>query len=63
MNLLKPFVETLLYETIVPIMLVTHKDVTLLKDDPIEFIRKQFDFTETLFAPKNTVIDLLQYLC
>lgn len=41
MNILRPFVENLLYETIIPIMLVTHKDATLYKDDPIEFIRKQ----------------------
>lgn len=40
MSVLKPFVENLLYETIIPIMLVTHKDVTLYKEDPIEYIRK-----------------------
>lgn len=40
MNILKPFVENLLFETIIPIMLVTHKDVTLFKEDPIEYIRK-----------------------
>ena len=44
MDKLKPFVENLLYETIIPIMLVTQKDVTLYKDDPIEYIRKQLDF-------------------
>ena len=41
MAMLKPFVENLLYETIIPIMLITHKDVTLYKEDPIEYIRKQ----------------------
>ena len=56
---LKPFMDSILYETIVPIMLVTHKDVTLFNEDPIEYIRKQQDFTETLFMPKNTIIDLL----
>jgi len=44
-------------------MLVTHSDVTLFNDDPIEYIRKQIDFTETLYMPKNTVIDLLLYIC
>jgi hypothetical protein len=44
-------------------MLITHKDITLFKEDPIEYIRKQFDFTETLFAPKNNAVDLLMYLC
>ena len=64
MSKLKPYIEKLLKEVIVaPIMLVTHRDVTLFKDDPIEYIRKQYDFTETLFSPKNTVVDLLNYLC
>ena len=40
MKVLQPYVENLLYETIIPIMLVTHKDVTLFKEDPIEYIRK-----------------------
>jgi hypothetical protein len=64
MKKLKPFIEKLLYEIIVsPIMLLTHRDVTLFKEDPIEYIRKQTDFTETLYAPKNTAVDLLTYLC
>jgi hypothetical protein len=63
MDKLKPFIENILYETIMPIMLVTHKDVTLFNEDPVEYIRKQYDFTETLFMPKNTIIDLLIYVC
>lgn len=64
MEKLKPFIETLLYEVLVsPIMLVTHRDVTLFKDDAIEYVRKQNDFTETLYSPKNTAVDLLMYLC
>jgi hypothetical protein len=63
MDLLRPFVENLLFETVIPIMLISHKDVTLFKDDPIEYIRKQNDFQETCFSPKNTALDLMQYLC
>jgi hypothetical protein len=44
-------------------MLITHKDISLFKEDPIEYIRKQQDFTETLFAPKNSAVDLLMYFC
>jgi hypothetical protein len=40
MEKLKPFIENLLYETLIPIILITHKDVTLYKDEPIEYIRK-----------------------
>ena len=63
MKLLYPYIETLLFETLIPIMLITHRDLELFKEDPIEFIRKQNDFTETLFSPKNNVIDMLRYLC
>jgi hypothetical protein len=40
MNILNQYIENLLFETIVPIMLITHKDVVMLKEDPIEYIRK-----------------------
>lgn len=49
---LKPFIEKILYETAIPIMLVTHKDVELFAQDPTEYVRKQLDFTETLYMPK-----------
>lgn len=63
MEVLKPYVQNLLYETIVPIMLLSSKDINLYQEDSIEFIRRQQDFSETLFSPKNTIIDLLVYLC
>jgi len=63
MKVLKPFVENLLFETIIPIMLIQHKDVVLFRDDPIEFIRKQNDITESSHNPKVTVEDLLLHLC
>ena len=63
MNVLLPYVDNLLFETIIPIMLIAHRDVIMFKDDPIEFIRKQQDYTETLFAPKNAIVELLIQLC
>jgi len=62
MSILLPYVENYSL-TIIPIMMITHKDVVMLKDDPIEFIRSSNDFTETLFTPKNAIVDLLMYLC
>jgi hypothetical protein len=44
-------------------MMATQRDIQLFNEDPIEYIRKQEDFTETLYMPKNTVIDLVQYIC
>jgi hypothetical protein len=53
MEKLKPFVENLLFDTIVPILYITERDVSTFNSDPIEYIRNQYDFTETLFQPKN----------
>jgi len=55
MEKLKPYIEQILYEIIIPIMLVTEKDMDSFTNDPSEFIRNQFDFHETLFQPKNQV--------
>lgn len=55
MDKLKPFVENILYDTIIPIMFITEKDMTTFTNDPVEYIRNLYDFTETLFQPKNTV--------
>jgi hypothetical protein len=60
---LKPFIENIMYETAIPIMMATERDISLFTEDPIEYIRKQEDFTETLYMPKNTTIDMLQYIC
>jgi hypothetical protein len=56
---LQPFLENILYETAIPIMMASQRDVNLFHEDPIEYIRKQEDFTETLYMPKNTVIELV----
>lgn len=40
MQNLKPFIPQILYETLLPIMMVTHADVLLFSDDPTEYIRK-----------------------
>ena len=49
MEKLKPYVENILYDTVIPIMCVTEKDVKTFETDPVEFIRGLYDFTETLF--------------
>lgn len=58
-----PFVDKIMYEKLVPLMMVTAKDQQLFTDDPIEFIRRQNDIMETVYQPRNSAIDLLQYLC
>lgn len=43
MNYLLPYAENILFETIIPIMLITHSDAMMFQDNPIEYIRKQND--------------------
>ncbi len=40
MNIIQPYADNLLFETIVPIILVTANDAELFRNEPIEFIRK-----------------------
>lgn len=63
MEVLKPYVDNLLYDTLVPMLFATEHDVAAITEDPIEFIRKQPEFAETTFSPKSSVPDLLRFLC
>jgi hypothetical protein len=36
-----PFIDNILYETVIPLMLTSARDIRLFEEDPIEFIRKQ----------------------
>lgn len=39
MEKLKPFVENILYDTVVPILYVSERDITTFTNDPVEYIR------------------------
>lgn len=43
MALIKPYVETVLNDVLIPSMLATHEEVTLFTEDPIEMIRRGED--------------------
>ena len=62
MEKLRPFLPNILFDTIIPIMLITEKDISTFKTDPSEYIRNLYDFDETIFQPRNQVQDLLCYL-
>ena len=59
MNKLKPYIDNILYETAIPIMLVSHRDMDLFQNEPIEYIRKCDDLIETIYMPKNTCVNLI----
>ena len=58
-----PFIENILFETAIPLMLVSNRDQQLFHEDPIEYIRKQLDIMETIYMPKFTICDLVQQIC
>lgn len=37
---LQPFLENILYETAIPILMASQRDVNLFHEDPIEYIRR-----------------------
>ena len=49
MEMLKPYVERILFHTIMPIMLINQKDIESFENDPVEYIRNLYEFEETLF--------------
>ena len=62
MEKLKPFVDSMLYDTIIPIMCITQKDRETFTNEPVDYIRNQYDFDDTIFNPRNEVQDLLCHL-
>ena len=58
-----PFMDTILYETIIPLMIVPARDQQLFCDDPIEYIRKQTDLMENIYQQRASTVDLLQLIC
>ena len=58
-----PFMDKILYETIIPLMRISDRDEQLFQDDPIEYIRRQQDLMESVYMPKNTSATLLELIC
>ena len=53
MEKLKPYIEKILTETLIPILYITEKDVTTFNEDPHEFIQDIYDYTRTLYMPRT----------
>ena len=60
MEKLVPYVENILYDTIIPNMLVTKEEVETFQNEPIEYIRMQID--DYTIATKDSLSDLLRCL-
>lgn len=55
-----PYVDNLLFETAVPLILVTSRDAYLLNEEPVEFIRNQAD---SMFSTSSNVLNLVETIC
>ena len=64
-SILEPFVENLLFETIIPALMVSAYDSEIFKNEPIEFIRKleQAKASENDFSVRHHMLDLLYGIC
>ena len=60
---LQPHMEELLHNYIVPITYLTQEDAELWRDDPVEYVRRQNEFHEAFYLPKNAAIDTIVALC
>lgn len=63
MAILQPYMDNLLFESTVPIILVTSLDAQLFTEDPIEFMRRVEDTSEHIYSTRNTMIDLILAIC
>ena len=63
MKEIKSRIDNLMFDTIVPIMYVSQQNMDQFENEPIEYIRSQFDFGDTMYQPKMMVHDLLMYVC
>ena len=52
--MLKPYVEQILTQAIIPILMLSEKDLVMFETEPIEYIGRMADFA-TVEEPKNQV--------
>eukprot|EP00164_Ancoracysta_twista_P006227 GFYU01008639.1.p1 GENE.GFYU01008639.1~~GFYU01008639.1.p1 ORF type:complete len:722 (-),score=314.21 GFYU01008639.1:120-2285(-) len=58
-KLIKPYLNDLMFNVIFPELRLTAKDLDLWEEDDVEYVRKEFDFVEGIFSPKEAAINLL----
>jgi len=47
MNKLKPFVDSLLYDTIIPLLFITEVEAKTFDEEPVDYIRNLMDFNDS----------------
>jgi len=56
---LKPHIETCLNTYVIPHILLNEKDIEDFESDPIEFVRKTRDWSDTVYSAKSSVLDFI----
>lgn len=59
---IKPYIDQIIYDIILPMMYITKQDNELFEEDPQEYVRCYQEYDETLFCPKIEVQGLLTIL-
>lgn len=63
MAILEPYVDNILFETAVPIIIVSNNDDYQFNEEPIEFIKRLHMYHESLFSYKSCMEDLVSQIC
>lgn len=62
-NRLNPLLEELLMDVYFPMVFLTQKDIQIWKSDPVEYIRKQEDQSNTHMDIKREGLDCIAHIC
>jgi importin-7 len=57
-----PHIEEILFKYCLPLLRLTPTEVEEFNENPVSYIRAQFDISDTLNSTKNSAIDLMNYL-
>jgi hypothetical protein len=60
---LLPFLETIMLEHLVPMTFITQKDEDDWQNDPLEYLRREEDFTDRTNNIKNVALDFIEAIC
>eukprot|EP00741_Cyanophora_paradoxa_P019839 tig00000217_g19147.t1 len=58
-KLLKPHLEGILFQVVFPLLCYDSADETLWREDPAEYVRKQYDVLEDFYSPRTAAVNLL----
>lgn len=56
-----PHIESLLSSYVIPLILLTEKDIEDFEWDPIEFVRKTRDTSDVMYTAKSSVLDFITH--